>query len=342
MRYRLFPPAVLVLLAGCAGGSAKEAPVESKVPVRLAAVTREAVSLPITAAGTLGAKEEIQLGFKIGGVIDRVLVDAGQDVRPGQLLAQLRLAEADAAVARAGAAAENAERELGRAQRLYTDSVVTLAQLQAVETAAEVARADLATARFNHQYARIVAPSAGVVLRRNHEPGELVDPGDAVLVLASRSRGNVFRVGLADRDVVRVRVGDSAVVRFEALPGREFEGRVSQVGAAAEAGTGTYLVDVQLPAARELVSDLVGTVEIQPASETSAILIPLDALLEADGDRGLVYTVGPDGRAVGRQVTIGFIAGDRVAIASGLDGTKSVITQGATNLRDGSAVEVVP
>src|SRR5690606_286500 len=139
-------------------------------------------------------------------------------------------------------------------------------QLEDTETAAEVARADLASAAFNRRYAVIVAPAAGVVLGRSAESGETVAPGAAVLVFGSRARGSVVRVGLADRDRVRVQVGDAARVRFDALPGRAFDGRVSEIGAAAQAGTGTYAVEIAVPNAQGLASGLIGAVEIRPAA----------------------------------------------------------------------------
>jgi RND family efflux transporter MFP subunit len=270
-------------------------------------------------------------------------VDAGQTVRAGETLAALDLREIEAAVTRAQSAAEKAERDLARAGRLYADSVVTLAQLQDAETAAEVARADLEAARFNRRYAVITAPAAGVILRRRAEPGETVAPGAPVLVLGSRARGSVVRVGLADRDAVRVRHGDPAVARFDALQGRTFEGRVTEIAAAAEPGTGTYAVEVALPEAGDLAAGLVGQVEIRPAARSRTRIVPIEAILEADGDAATVFALSPDGAfAQRRRVTIAFITGDHVAVSAGLDGVDAVVTDGAAYLDDGSAVRVLP
>src|SRR6266498_4478874 len=175
--------------------------------VQTCALPISTITPPVIATGLLGPKEEIALSFKIGGVIARVLVDPGVRVSAGDTLAALDLSEIDAAVARAKSAADNAERDLARAQRLYADSVVTLAQLQDAETGTTAARSDLETARFNRRYALIIAPAAGVILRRDKEPGELAAPGAPVLVLGSTARGAVLRAGLADRDVVRVGLG---------------------------------------------------------------------------------------------------------------------------------------
>ncbi len=357
MHTRRIVPSLLAaaLLAACSGASGDTAPAPGTAGggrgalVRTAPVAHEVLAPPIVATGTLGAKEEIGLSFKIGGVISRVLVDAGARVRAGETLAALDLSEIDAAVTRAQSAADKAERDQLRARRLYGDSVVTLAQLQDAETGAQVARADLETARFNRRHAVIVAPAGGVILRRRGEPGELVAPGAPVLVLGSDARGAVIRVGLADRDVVRVRRGDRAVVRFDALPDRDFAGRVTEIAAAADPMTGTYPVEVRLPAATGLASGLVGQVEIRPGAARPVTLVPIDALLEADGSRGTLFVLSGDGtRAELRQIAIAFLAGDRVAVAAGrgagggLEGVTRVITEGAAYLVDGQAVRVRP
>jgi RND family efflux transporter MFP subunit len=334
-----------VVVGACSGASGNSVPDPRAVAalVRTAPVTHEVLAPPVVATGTLGPKEEIALSFKIGGVISRVVVDAGARVRAGESLAALDLREIDAAVTRAQSAADKAERDLARARRLYGDSVVTLSQLQDAETGAQVSRADLESARFNRRYAVIVAPAGGVILRRQAEPGELVAPGAPVLVLGSNGRGAVVRVGLADRDVVRVRRGDRAVVRFDALPDREFTGRVTEIAAAAEPSTGTYGVEIALPEAAGLASGLVGQVEIRPSTGLSTTLVPIEAVLEADDTEATVYALSGDGtRAERRRVTVAFIAGDRVAVDRGLEGVAAVITDGAAYLNDGAAVRVAP
>ncbi len=342
--HRLISASMLSLIAvACTRGNAEAPRVATPVSVRVAPVAVEAIVRPVVATGTLGPKDDVSLSFKVGGVIARVLVDEGQLVRAGDTLAVLDLSEIDAAVTRARSAAEKAERDLARAQRLYRDSVATLEQTQNAQTGRDVAAAELTSALFNRRYAVILAPSAGVILRRSAEPGELVSPGSVVLALGSRARGNVVRVALADRDVVRVRLGDRAVVRFDALPDRAFEGQVREIAAAADPLTGTYRVEVAIRGATSLASGLVGTVEILPRAAQPVPLVPVEALLEADGNRAVVFALSGDGhRAERRAVTVGFRAGDRVAVVGGLEGVRTVITDGAAYLDDSSAVRVQP
>jgi RND family efflux transporter MFP subunit len=272
-------------------------------------------------------------------------VDEGDAVRAGQTLASLDLREIDAALARARSGAAKAERDLDRARRLYADSVVALAEFQDSETAHEVAQADLETAAVNRRYAVIVAPANGVVLRRAAEPGENISAGATVLVVGSRGarHGHVLEIGLADRDAVSVRKDDPAVARFDALPGREFAGRVARIGAAANPVTGTYEVEIALDDAGALAAGLVGRVAVRPARGAPAKLIPIEAVLEADGTEATVYALSADGtRAERRRVTVAFIEGDRVAVAGGLEGVSRVLTDGAAYLDNGAAVRVAP
>ena len=330
-------------VAGCARAKAADRTADHRVPVRVAPLAVERVAQPVTVTGTLGPKQEIALGFKTGGVVARVLVDEGQAVRAGQTLAALDLGEIDPAVARAQSAADKAERDFARMSRLYADSVATLSQVEDAQTGRDVARAELQAASFNRRHAIIVAPSNGVILRRSAESGELVQPGTTVLVLGSDARGKVVRAGLADRDVVRLRRGDTATVRFGALPGRELAGRVTEIAAAADPLTGTYRVEVALAGAEGLASGLVGTVEIRPAAGGAVTMVPNAAVLEADGTHGTVYTLAADGLHVERRaVTIAFLAGERTGIAAGLEGARAVITDWAAYLEHGARVEVLP
>ena len=338
--------ALALATAGCAGPAAEAPPYRRATaarPVRVAAIVDSALTRPVSGTGTLGAKDELTLSFKVGGVIARVLVDAGDRVHRGQVLATLERREIDAGVAKARSAEEKAARDVARFERLYADSVVTRVQLQDARTALTAAAADLDAATFNQRYATVIAPAAGTVLTRKANPGELVSSGTTVLTLASATRGVVVRVGLPDRDVVRVAPGNRAVVRFDAYPDKDFAGSVSEIAAAASPGTGTYPVEIALRGAATLPNGLVGRVEITPAIAHPVDVVPIEAIVEADGGRGMVFVLTGDARhAERRDVTIGFTDGRRVGITAGLRGARAVVTEGASYLNDGDAVRVLP
>jgi RND family efflux transporter MFP subunit len=338
--------AVVVLLAttACRGTKPPASAITTSNEVLVRAVPvvlNSSATERATATGTLAAKEEMRLSFKTGGVIGKLLVREGEEVKAGQPLALLDLAEIDAQVAKAQSAADQADRDLARIRNLYKDSVATLSQLEAATTGASLAKADLQTAQFNRKYATVVAPTAGTILRRLHEANEIVAPGIPVLVMKSNESGMVLRAGLADRDAVRIRVGDPATVKFAAYPGTAFSGHVSEIAPAASAGSGAYDVEVRLDSGRNLSTGLIGTVDIIPSRTESLRVVPIEAVIEGDGDHATVFALGTDGKTVRRTaVTVAFIRDGHVAIRSGLEGVTSVITDGAAYLTDGAAVKV--
>ena len=340
--------AVTVVSSGCgraAHGAAT--PQEPAVAVRIAGVESASGAAVVAGTGTLGAKDEIPLAFKIGGVVASVLVDEGARVRAGQRLAALDLREIDAMVGKATIAAEKARRDAARAERLYKDSVATLSQLQDANSARDAADADLDAARVNREYAVITAPNDGVILKRIVNPGAQVAPGTQIVLFGSASRGTVLRVGLADRDAVRVREGDAATIQFDAFGSREFSGRVRQVGASADSRTGTYSVEIAVVGGDGLPSGLVGRARIAAratagdgAADAGVIAIPAEALVEGDGSNGIVFTLDrATHRARRHTVSLVGVSGDRVLVR-GLDGAAPVITSGAAWLSDSARVDV--
>ena len=333
-----------LVLAACSNSDAKPTvSVNAARAVRVVPVTFDSSAQPITGTGALIARDEVRLAFKVGGIVSRITVREGETVPRGHVIAALDLREIDAQVAKAASAAAKAERDAARARALYDDSVVTLAQMQDASTALDVAQADLQTARFNRQYATIVAPTAGTVLKRHAEPGELVSPGAAIVTIASGAGGRAVRVGLSDRDLMRVRLGARAVVRFDALPDLTFAGTVGEIAAAATPGAGTYAVQITVPAAASLATGLVGRVEIASAAGERMAIVPIESIVEADGDRAAVFVVdsaSPRARRV--QVTVEYLRGARVGVRGTLTQRASVVTDGAAYLDDGMAVKVVP
>ena len=338
----LAPALALVLLAGCRS-NAQEAPVPAPVPVRTASVHHETRALPIRTSGRLAPKAETRLSFKTSGLIDRFFVDEGDRVRAGRLLARLDLSEIDAQVRQARSAFEKAERDAARMEALFRDSVATLEQLQNTRTARDVAASTLEIARFNRRHSEIRAATEGRVLRRLAESGELVTPGKTVLIVGG-VRDWVVRVGLADRDVVRLRLGDRAAFRFDAFPDRVFTGRVSEIAEAADPTTGTFEVEVTVDdPERRLKSGFIAHVDLYPSSGETFALIPVEALVEADGEEGRVFAFDDaTNRARSRSVRIARLLGDTLAVRTGLERVAAVITEGAAYLDDGDLVRVIP
>jgi RND family efflux transporter MFP subunit len=278
--------------------------------------------------------------------VDTVTVDNGDRVQKGQRLASIKRAEVGAAVEQASAALEKARRDLDRAKQLRIDEVATEEQVEDLTTAWRVARANLDSAMFNQRFSHIEAPADGVVLQRLIEPDELVQGGQPVLVIGVTGTGWVVRVALADRDAVRVSAGNTATVEFDAFPGRRFEGRVSTIAAVADPQTGTFEAEIDIdPQGVRVARGLVAKVELtlgEPGGSAHGTVVPITALVEANGPTATVYVLDEQaGVARRRPIEVGAIVGERVVVVSGLEPGERVITDGAAWVREGAPVRVV-
>ena len=343
--------ASMLLLSACSDTPERDATTRTPaVPVSVDTVRSGNAAVPVSATGTFGSRDEIPLAFKIGGIVARVLVDEGTTVQRGQLLASLDLREITATVAKAQTGFDKAQRDQARVQRLAVDSVATLVQLQDATSALDAARSDLVTATVNREYAMIVAPEGGIVLQRLVTAGSSVSSGTPIILLGGTRRGRVLRVGLPDRDALRVQPGDAATVHFDAIPTRTFTGRVQMVGRSADPRTGTYAVEIAVSGADALPSGLVGVVSIvvrgSTGDSTRGASISADALLEADRDSATIYTVAPgreapdDLIAQALRVRVTGVHGDR-AMIDGLAPGVRIVTRGAAYVTPGARVRIV-
>ncbi len=308
--------------------------------VRAIPVAYSDASIPIRAVGVLARKVEADLSFKVGGIVEVVAVRAGDRVVRGQVLARLRTEEIDAQVEQARSALAKAERDRARLETLLANRVATLENLQDARTAAEVAGAALRIAEFNRQYAVIIAPDHGQILRRRGEPGELIAPGQAVVGFSSEAEGWLLRAGLADRELAQLKLGDR--VEVVVGDGPPVAGRLAHIAEAADATTRTTPVEIVLEAVSEQArSGRIAVATLWPARVSSRPVVPASALIEGAGLAGSLYVVD-DGAAVARRIAVEIEAmhGEQVFLRSALPRAARLVVSGAEYLRDGMAVEV--
>jgi multidrug efflux system membrane fusion protein len=326
--------AVALLIAGCGGKDAPEAP--RPTAVRIQHASQGPAVPPIDTNGVVVTKHEMRLSFKMGGLVRRIHVQQGEAVKKGQKLAEIELTEVSAQVEQARQMAEKAQRDLKRGENLYADQVISLEQLQDLRTQAAMAAASYKSADFNLGYSVIVAPRDGVVLRKLVDERELVPAGAPVLVVGESDRGYVVRAALADREIVNVKLGDKGEIRMDAFPGQAMTGTVVEVASAADERSGMFPIEVRFDTAPpRLVSGLVARLRLTPESSAPPLIyVPMAALVEGDGDRASVF-VFDKGKAQKREVQVAFITADSIALESGLAAGETVITDGALFLENG-------
>jgi RND family efflux transporter MFP subunit len=310
-------------------------------PVVTAHAAPAAELATIRATGRIEAGDELVLSFKVGGVVESVQVDTGDRVRAGQILARLDRTEAGAAAERAAQALAKAERDLARADELANRQLIAQRERDDAETARDVAAAATRAAGFDLAFATITATSDGRVKARLARPGEIVAPGQPVLAVAAEGRGWLLKAALADRDALRLAVGDPAEASADALPGVRFTARVARIAGAADPRSGTFEVEFAVDDPDALLrSGLLARIEAAPVDAADALAIPVTALVRADGAEGEVRVVA-HGRAGTRRVLLGPIAGERVLVRGGLAPEDLVIVAGGAYVDAGEPVRVV-
>ncbi len=334
----------VLLIASCGKKQeTKKVEAEEILAVEVQAVSRKSLSEPIIASGVLSSKSEMKLAFKTGGMIRRIYVQEGQSVREGQLLAELDLSEIDAQVRQAKLGLEKSKRDLERAKKLYADEAATLTNVQDATTGFDVAKESVQVAEFNQKLSRIYAPTNGRILRKISEQGELITPFSPAFILGTGESAYIVNVGLADRDVVKIKIGDVANVQLDAYPNEVFQAKITQIAQTVNPATGTFEAELQIqPNDKKLISGFVAKAEITTGEGESMLAVPIESLVEADKNTAFVYTLSPDGKTVSKtSVNIGSIFGNNVVIISGLSEGTKIVTKGAVFLSDKAKVKVI-
>lgn len=295
----------------------------------------------INASGRLANKSEQRLSFKTSGPVEKILVDEGDWVKKGQLLAQLNQEEINAQVAQSQSMFDEAKRNTERYQALYKKKVVPVERLQSAETQLEVARSSLRIAKFNQLHSIIIAPDDGRILKRAIEANEMISPFKTAFVMSLSKGGWVIRSGVTDKDIVRINKGDSATIQLDAYPGKVLKGQVSEVGAAADTQSHLFEIEITLNATQlRLHSGFISRLSITPSQQEPVALLPIEAIVEANATMAQVFVINEAKEVKQQNVDIAWIESDAIAIRSGLTEGAYVVTSGATYLHDGDVVSI--
>ena len=279
---------------------------------------------------------------KSAASFDACRVNEGEHVRKGQKLAEIEQAEINAQVEQAQQSHEKARRDLERGERLYADKVISLEQLQDLKhsdcddgggTRLRQVQLELRGHRRSPRR-HGVAPTGG---RTRTRASRQSHPG-----ARRKDKGFVVRTGLADREIVQVKLGDEAQIRLDALPGKTLTGKVTEVSGASDPRGGMFGIEVALdPVDLPLKSGLVAKLTIIPATAKAGerIYVPIGAIVEGNGRTARVFVLDQK-HARQREVEVAFIEGETVALITGLQAGEQVITDGAQYLEDGEEVVI--
>lgn len=346
MRYRVaFGVLALAtaMLSACGNNDAKKAaPTQEVFPVQTVTVQPGNLLRTLSAVGTVRYRRETPLGFTTSGKVAQVRYNEGDFVKRGALLAALDTTVVGADQNVADAERARAQADFERIAELYKEGWVTKARYEAAEAAAKAATARVSQAQFARGTAQLYAPSSGVILARNVEPGQVVAAGTAAVILGQADQGFVLRVPVIDRDAALLRAGMAAEITLEALGGAPIIATISEIEGQANASTGAFTVLFSLPPQAKIRAGQIGTASIKlPAANDGALQIPASALFGVRTGEGLVYIVDAKDRVETRNVVIERITDDYVIVRGGLNQGDRIVVSGGEKLRTGAHVRPV-
>jgi RND family efflux transporter MFP subunit len=265
-------------------------------------------------------------------------------VNKGQLIAQLDETtyrnQYNAQLAQAKLAAENYRRQ----EEVYRKG--SLAEIKMLEARSNFEQATSA-AKATYQniaHTRLYAPESGYIGEKNLEAGGVANPGQTIVQLLDTRKIPVL-VAVPENEVNHFPVGTPAVVRIDAIAGRNYNGLVSEVGVVAVNGSANYNVKVRLTDNDRLLKPgMLSKINFSPSAKTTTvkdsadILVPVQAVQVDEAGNRFVYLLSPGNKALRRQVKTGRLYAKGIAVTNGLKGNERLITSGYQKLADQTPV----
>jgi len=350
---------LVALLVVTAAGCSEEIPEAEPLirPVRYERVETTSTAQRATFVGVSRAAVESRLSFRVNGTIEEVRVEVGDQVSRGQILAvvdptdyELKVEEAEAAVAQAVAAERRSDADYDRTRALYENNNASKSDLDAARAGSESSKAQveagqkqLEQARQQLGYAKLRAPQAGAIAQVEVEINENVSAGQSLFLLTSGAHPEV-RVAVPGVMIASIERGLDATVEFDALDGI-FEGTVTEVAGAA-VGAPTFQVTVRIDSPSDRIrSGMAADVSFLLTDDRAAEAIFLDPVAVGEDHHGnFVYVIEPGDGEIGTARRREIEAGEMTQlgiVVSGLNDGELVATAGVRRLVDGMSVRLL-
>lgn len=338
-------------------GRAKPAPVAAATPlppqVTVVVPGRSTVADEIRVTGSIAARRDMPVGVQgEGGMVTQVLVDAGDFVRAGQVLARIdrsvqtqQVAAMAAGIKSAQADAALAQAELDRAGKLVSKGFISKADIdrKTATRDAALAKVSVARAQTGEMQARlgrldIRAPAAGLILSRNVEAGQVVGAGGAALFRMAEGGVLEMRAQVAEQDLARLKTGLPASVRPVGSPD-SYRGRIWLLDPVIDNVSRQGTARIALAYSPGLRVGAFANASIAAGEATQPVL-PQSAVM-IDDQGSFVFLVGSGGKVIRRAVKVGAVGAAGTSIASGLVGTEAVVLSAGAFLQAGELVKPV-
>ncbi len=329
-----------VTLTGC--GEAKSHATEEKavvlVPVQANQVAVGSIDAAYGSTAVLEAAEEANVAARQTGIVTDILVEEGDFVEQGQILAQLETEQLQLRLLQAQANLKQLANEMKRMASMHKQNMISADAYERVQFEYEAQKARTELAQLNLEHATIRAPISGVIANRYIKVGNMMKINDEAFKITDMSELHAV-VHLPESEKAELKAGQTAFVQ---VASREapYQGHIERISPVVDRGTGTIRVTVSLSGLEEgLRPGMFGRVGIIYDTHENTLLVPKEALVTEDSD-AFVFIV-EEGVAHKKMVETGFVNTNSIEIISGVKANDLVITMGQRNLKDQTQVEII-
>ncbi len=274
------------------------------------------------------------------GRVAEVLVEEGNKVGKGQVLAQLVKDDAEIALTKALVRLENSKLNYDRAQQEVAEHLISQEQFDRTHLENQIAQQELAEAQWRLAKTTIRAPFGGRVTERFLKLGQHIRPGDQLFTVADFDP-LIAKIFLPEKDVIGLKEGRDVRITMKASEQTRFHGRIRQISPVVDTATGTVKLTVEATAPPpEVRPGAFVTIDIVRETHPQAVLLPREAVIRELQD-AYVF-VASAGIAEKRTVSLGLEEGTRIEALSGVKPGEQVIVAGQGGLKQGSPIKVIP
>lgn len=309
------------------------------VPVAVAPVVVQPSARLVNLVGTLFGDEQMTISSQVEGQIETLGADLGDEVRAGQLLAQVDDAQWDARLREAEANLAKARSDEERGRQLQATKVISAQEYEVTKTRVDVAAAQRDIMRVTIQHARVVAPLTAAVAKRFVSAGEYVHPGSPLFTLVVQDPLKL-RGDIPERFSNELQIGQPVQVRVDAFPSEVFTGKLSRISPAANPDNRSVAIEAVVDNhARRLKAGFFGNAAVVTRSDDRALMVPQESVITFAGVTKLFIVA--DGTARERKVQLGTRGNNgMLEVVDGVNAGEQVAVSGLSKLEDGAAVTV--
>jgi len=345
---RHFWPALVLsaaVLAACSqdaetGNEVEEEEEESvAIPVEIAKATRGDIYSTYSGTAPIEAFEYAEVIAKVGGEIREILVEEGDNVIAGQLLARLDGDRLRLEVAQSDANLKKLKRDFQRNIDLKEKGLISTGDFEKIQYETEAFEASHNLARLELSYTEIRAPITGVISERFVKMGNTIDVNSPAFQVTSLEP-LVSYLHVPEREYRRLVPGQTAALEIDALQGTTFTGSVARISPVVDPQTGTFKITIEVTdPSRRLKPGMFGRIKIVSDMHGNALQIPRSAIIEEAGTS--ILFVIEDEAANKRIIRTGYAEAGQVEVLEGLADEEIFVTVGQAGLKNGTKVAII-